>query len=395
MGNTASAIGMALMIWPAVLLMSIVALPFMPYYLVVEGLPGRSGAEFALFLPDGRHLLVAYKSGRNCRLHRAAIDGSLSTALTHGDRFDFDPDLSPDGAQIVFASRTVPHTSNIFIINVDGTGLRALTIGRRDDWAPRFSPDGNHVVFSSLTGKKQADLYVVDADGSNLRQLTDDKKTHDICPQFLSDSATIVFARANWWGHSSPIASSDWHRFDLYSIDIAGGEPRRLTDTCFYSLEGLIVSPYDSRIIAIACNTVTTFACGPGSDLTIDSKKLLCDTYGGPCGDQLGGFSISPDGSRLIFMTYDGDLPEGSHNALHIAPLDTLKATVILESDKGLLSPRFSPDASRIVYRLETHPTGNKTHIEVWTANSDGSEPRRIECPTEDAEPEDNFGDET
>lgn len=76
---------------------------------------------------------------------------------------------------------------------------------------PALSPDGRQIAFAY-----RGDLYVVDAAGGQARRLTSGP-SHDFSPVWSPDSRTIAYA-------------SDRHgNFDLYAVDAAGGRPRRLT----------------------------------------------------------------------------------------------------------------------------------------------------------------------
>ena len=68
-----------------------------------------------------------------------------------------DPQLSPDGRQIVFvkseanwkADRRIGH---IWKINADGSGLAQMTSGADGDSSPRWSPDGKTIAFIAKRG---------------------------------------------------------------------------------------------------------------------------------------------------------------------------------------------------------------------------------------------------
>ena len=76
-----------------------------------------------------------------------------------------DPQLSPDGKQILFtidkadwkANRRIGH---IYRINTDGTNQVQLTFGDRGESSPRWSPDGKLIAFTDAarSGCQQPDL---------------------------------------------------------------------------------------------------------------------------------------------------------------------------------------------------------------------------------------------
>src|SRR5690349_24503011 len=81
-----------------------------------------------------------------------------------------DPQLSPDGKQILFTidkadwkqNRRVGH---IYRINADGTGQVQLTFGERGENAPRWSPDGKLIAFTTRRDADTANqIYVLSVD---------------------------------------------------------------------------------------------------------------------------------------------------------------------------------------------------------------------------------------
>ncbi len=88
-----------------------------------------------------------------------------------------DPQLSPDGSQVVFVRTTTDVTSgernaDIWSVPADGSGpARELIAGNKTDNTPRFSPDGRSIAFiSTRDGAPQ--VYVADAKGGNVRRVT-------------------------------------------------------------------------------------------------------------------------------------------------------------------------------------------------------------------------------
>src|ERR1039458_6182648 len=87
---------------------------------------------------------------------------------------------------------------------------------------PQISPDGRQVAFVRTTtdlalGKRDADVWIVAADGSApSRPLTRNEKT-DEAPRFSPDGKTLAFI--------SPRGGAP----QVYLLDLAGGEPRKLT----------------------------------------------------------------------------------------------------------------------------------------------------------------------
>ena len=112
------------------------------------------------------------------------------------DRYqDEDPDWSPDGSHVVFASdRTVfgpDGSTNLVLMDVDTRAMRFLTWGRWIDRSPRWSPDGQWVAFSS-DRSGASDLYVVNVNGEGRRITELTGGAFD--PSWSPDGRSIAFA---------------------------------------------------------------------------------------------------------------------------------------------------------------------------------------------------------
>lgn len=88
---------------------------------------------------------------------------------------DFNPELSPDGTQLVFVSSS--GNSDIWVMNVDGSNQRQVTNQPTVDLAPTWSPDGKTIAYASFTAVHNdltdPEIYTIGVDGTNLTQITD------------------------------------------------------------------------------------------------------------------------------------------------------------------------------------------------------------------------------
>jgi eukaryotic-like serine/threonine-protein kinase len=82
----------------------------------------------------------------------------------------FSPDVSPDGASIVF--RSLGGQEDLFLVRSDGTGLRKLTDDAPRDRGPAWSPDGKQIAFYSNREGEKYEIWTIKPDGSGLTVLT-------------------------------------------------------------------------------------------------------------------------------------------------------------------------------------------------------------------------------
>ena len=122
-------------------------------------------------------------------------DGSNRTRL--GSEWgDADPEYSPDGSKIVFASSR-SGDNDVYVMNANGSSQVQLTDDPNTDWMPSWSPDGTKIIFVSFRGNSKG-IYIMNADGSNQKVLfpsVSPGQPND--PTFNSDGTRIVFSTNN------------------------------------------------------------------------------------------------------------------------------------------------------------------------------------------------------
>lgn len=96
-----------------------------------------------------------------------------------GLEYASDPQISPDGAQIVYVRSFMDimkdrRRSNLWILHFDGSGHRPLTTGNQNDFSPLWSPDGKRLLYASASeGGAQIYLRWMDTgETARLTQLT-------------------------------------------------------------------------------------------------------------------------------------------------------------------------------------------------------------------------------
>lgn len=121
---------------------------------------------------------------------RALVAESEPVALLESTRQDRDPQLSPDGRRIAFASNRSGHFE-IWSASADGSGPTQLTaMNGAYTGAPRWSPDSGEIVFDArLDG--QADVYRM-RPGEEPERLTVDP-ANDLAASYSPDGRFIYF----------------------------------------------------------------------------------------------------------------------------------------------------------------------------------------------------------
>jgi TolB protein len=132
---------------------------------------GRDDGNFGLaWTPDGK---VVYQSlaGGSINLWLIGADGTGNQQLPAGAPPNTDPVVSPDGGNLIWASRRADK-KNIWRMNLDGSNQKRLTNGNNDS-NPTISLDGKWVIYTGFNSENGFRLWKVPIDGGESVQLTD------------------------------------------------------------------------------------------------------------------------------------------------------------------------------------------------------------------------------
>jgi len=134
---------------------------------------------------------------------------------------DFDPNVSSDGKQIVFASTQYRETADLFIKNVDSRVVTQLTSDAGNDVMPKLSPDGGRIAFASNRSGNW-DIYVMPTAGGKPVQLTSDS-ADDLHPTWSPDGTQLAFCRlgevsGQWELWVTEVGNSGVARFIGYGL---------------------------------------------------------------------------------------------------------------------------------------------------------------------------------
>jgi len=192
----------------------------------------EEGAVWNCGSPD--HSLVAeavrVRSHFELRVERVNGSGMQRIALVPGCLSDgyFGPALdslqfAPGNRALVYQSDCAELYGNLYSVSPEGSNLHRLTHANRDQFDPQLSPDGHRIVFSQrrwvghTCGGCASTIWVMNADGKNRRQLTSERYLNWDAPAIWSpDGRKILYV------HSTQDSSN------FYDIPSEGGQPQRL-----------------------------------------------------------------------------------------------------------------------------------------------------------------------
>src|SRR5262245_44719924 len=167
----------------------------------------------------------------------ARVDGTDARRLTKGTPTT-DPSWSPDGGRIAFTRHetggefTQSTQDDIVVMDSDGSDQQQVTpdVAGQSSFRPTWSPDGEQLAFLRSDAVfvsspiRYGDLFIANLDGSGETPLTRGKLVSG--PAWSTDGRLIGMAMGTR-GHGVPLVSNT----DIYTVDVAGRRPRKLTDT--------------------------------------------------------------------------------------------------------------------------------------------------------------------
>ena len=265
---------------------------------------------------------------------------------------------SPDGKWLLAAERSNwQEPMSLYRTSLDGSKRVRLTFPPENytgDSEPAFSPDGKLIAFSRNFSSGAFDVFVMNAAGGEPRRLTNDGE-HISGIAFSQNGQDIIFSSARGGGE----------RRGLWRVPVFGGAPRQLpfgTDNSgapAVSPAGnhlaFVQSTYSDKIWAYDIPV-------PGESPTparvaIASRQLQVAPQ------------FSPDGRRVAFAS----TRSGSWEIWVSSPGGTNAIQLTRFGGRQTGSPHWSADGKQIAF--DARP---EKHSEIYVIDAEGGEPRRL-----------------
>lgn len=266
--------------------------------------------------------------------------------LTADDLYHFklvsDPQLSPDGAWVVFTVQRVDRATekkytNLWLVSTTDGDPRPLTHGDHTDSQPRWGINGRLIHFLSNRGDaKQSQLYTLSLDGGDARQLTDLQGSFgsfSLSPD--GDRLLLSFRQKD----AEAIArESDEQAKKL------GVVARHITSLT-YKVNGAGYLPAEKWHI-------WTVDADSGAAVQLTNGHFHEETP-----------IWSPDGSHILFVSNRSDDPDLQLDAteLYTIPADGGEITPVAARDGRKFQPAYAPDGRLAYYgrARARHPQQN------------------------------------
>jgi dipeptidyl aminopeptidase/acylaminoacyl peptidase len=313
--------------------------------------------------------------------------GQVQSNLELIDIFNYelvsDPQISPDGSQIVYVRNfkdvmTDKNLSNLWLINFDGSNNRPLTTGNHNDSYPRWSHDGKKIIFKSNMADDKMKLYMMWMDTKETVPLTNTPRAPGQISWSYDDNylAFNMFVPkkhksiiklpakpegAKW--NTPPTYIDDMnYRGDgrgylksgntqLFILSVNGGTPKQLTFNDFN--HGTPVWAKDSQHLYFSANFHKDEDFKPRDseiyqlDINDGSISALTNRYGPDANPVL-----SPDGTKIAYTGLDDRHQGYQITHLYIMNTDGSKSKLISKGfDRDVQNATWSSDGKGLYFQ--------------------------------------------
>ncbi len=311
--------------------------------------------------------------------------------------FVSDPQISPDGSQILYVRNfkdimTDKNLSNIWLVNSDGSKNRPITTGNQNDFYPRWSHQGDKIIFKSNRQDERTKLFVMWMDSKDIAPLTNTPKAPGAV-SWSPDDRYLAFTMfvpkkeesivkmptkpegAKWNTPPTYIDKLNYRgdgqgyikggNTQLFTLSIDGGTPKQLTSTDFD--HGAAEWSKDGKKLYFSANFNPDEAFEPNDseiyELTLGNNSInaLTDRYGPDDSPK-----ISPDGSKMAYTGLDDKLLGYQQNQLYVRDISGGTATLLSgDFDRNISNIQWANDGKGLFFQYDDKGETKIAHMSL------------------------------
>lgn len=249
-----------------------------------------------------------------------------------------DPQLSPDGKTLAFASQSVDlaankKTTQVYTVPLNGGTPRALTTEGSNE-RPRWSPDSKQIAFVSTRGGA-SQIWLMKADGSAQRQVTK-LATEASGVSFFPDGKRLLFLSEVY-----PDCPDEACNARTLKEEQDNKSKARIFTSLLYRHWNQWSSKRRSHLM------VTGVDGGEVKDLTPGRFDVPTFSLGGQ-----DGYAIAPDGNEVCYvMNGENEQALSTNSDLWTVAADGGEPRKITATAGADVGPVYSPDGNWIAWR--------------------------------------------
>ena len=309
-----------------------------------------------------------------------------------------DPQVSPDGSQVVYVRNffdvmTDRARTNLWLVSAEGSRHRPLTSGTRSNASPRWSPTGDRLVWiSSQDGSAQLWVRWMDSgQEARITNLTEGPGNLAWSPdgrwialtQFVEAEPDAALAKGMpsapegaEWAAPAVVIDDVQYKNDgqtgfarqgnthVFVVPAEGGTPRQLTAGA-YDHSQPTWTP-DGRSLIVVANRRDDAELEGANDTDLyevaldDGRVTRLTTRYGPDGSP----AVSPDGGRIAYTGYDDRLQGYSITRLYVMGRDGSGGREIGTGlDRDVEELRWSGDGESLVIQYTDQGVGKVARV--------------------------------
>ncbi|TVZ58173.1 dipeptidyl aminopeptidase/acylaminoacyl peptidase [Flavobacteriaceae bacterium MAR_2010_105] len=299
------------------------------------------------------------------------------TALQPLDVFQLewavDPQISPDGQQIVYRRMGFDimkdnSKGNLWILNADGSSHRKLTSREVNESQASWSPNGDRIVFVSTTDEG-SEIYMYWVSTGQIAKISQLEKS----PSALTWSPNGEHLAFNMFVSEKPPVIA---KLPEKPKGANWAEPARITDRLKHEADGSgYLEPGFSHIFIIPAEG--------GSP-----RQITTDNY-----DHNGSLSFSPDGKTIYFSAnrFEDWEYRFRNSEVYRVDVSSRQITALTTQDGPDHTPKVSLDGKTIAFLGFEDRVQDHQNTELHLMNADGSNKRVISSKLDESVSEINW----
>ena len=324
-------------------MLSQVKVPHAYYWREMYVPQATSGPSAVTWSPNGQEVIYSMQGS----LWRQRLGTSEAQQLTAGSRYDYQPDWSPDGRFVAFASYD-GEAIDLRVLDLDRGTIHTILANGAVNLEPRWSPDGNRLAFVSTAFNARWHIFVAG---------------------FKRDDSQLSESRADGAGTAGPRGGGvRLDSMQRITEDRDSGLPRY-----YYSAYDHYLSPSwspDGRELILVSNRGRIYGTGGIWRMEARAGATPRELH-----FEETTWKARPDwardGKRVVYSGYHGR----QWNQLWLLSAEGGDPIQLTYGDFDATAPRWSPDARRIAYI--SNERGNTS---LWIVDVPGGKRTRVEA---------------